>query len=185
MMLQARRLHLLTTATSGKKWQTTDPTKRSWKTIGLTRRRIQTIGKGTKTTWAQIDTNASQGDGDKVVEVSDNGKQATTIKKKTNVLGGFLAVLTFALTLYWKRRVMGPWISQKMQQLDISGCLALLSAALIVFVWCKDQCIDFCYIQQRRLTYVDEIPGIKNDLAGVKKDVADIKDILSRPWYKR
>jgi hypothetical protein len=128
-----------------------------------------------KTTWAQIKTNASQGDGDKVV---DNGRQATTTKNKTNVLGDFLAVLTFALMLFWKRRVMGPWVSQRLQQLDIPGCLALLSAALTVFVWCKDQCIDFYYTQQRRLTYVDEIPGIK-------KDVADIKTILSRPWYKR
>ena len=176
-MLQATRFHLLTTVTSKNKWLTTDPTKRRWKTTGTTRI-TQTIGKGTKTTLAQNDTNASQEHGDKMVELSNNGSQATTTKKKTNVLGGFLAVLAFALVLYWERRVMGPWISQKMQQLDIIGCLALLSAALTVLVWCKDQCIDFYYTQQRRLTYVDETPGIK-------KDVADIKAILSRPWYKR
>ena len=41
------------------------------------------------------------------------------------------------------------------------------------------------------MTYIDEIPGIKEDVANIKADVktikadvADIKVILSLPWYK-
>ncbi len=91
-----------------------------------------------------------------------------------------------------EKRTMFCRAVKKMHRLDIPGCLAFLLAALTVFVWCKDQCIDLCHTQQRHLTYVDAIPGIKRDLAGVKQDVAgvkqdvaDIKVILSRVWYKR
>lgn len=153
-------------------------------------RRTQTTGRVTKTKLIQAESTVRQ-DADHNKPGVVNGSQATTTKKKTNVLAGFLAIWTFVLVLYWKRTVMRPWISEKMHQLDIPGCLAILSAALTVFVWCKDQCTDFYYTQRRHLTYVDDIPGMKQDLAGVKEDlagvktdVAEIKVILSGPWYK-
>ncbi len=81
--------------------------------------------------------------------------------------------------------MLRPRFAQKIRQLDIPGCLTLLSAGLTMFIWCKDRLVDFYYTQQRRLTYVDEIPDIKKDVAGIKKDIADIKAMLSRPWFKR
>ena len=84
-----------------------------------------------------------------------------------------MALLTFAVGIYWKRLVIKTWISQNLQQPDTLGWLMLLSATLTLFVWCTGRFTDSWYKQQRCLIVV--LPMIKQDIAHIKQDIADIK----------
>ena len=98
--------------------------------------------------------------------------------------------------------VIIPWLSLKLYQIDFSGLVVLGTGAFAFFtkfLQFKNTCAKFYGRQRLRLTYIDEIPGIKEDVANIpaglktikadvktiKTDVADIKVILSLPWYKR
>ena len=107
---------------------------------------------------------------------------------------------------HYHRAVMLPWIFQKLHQTDFSGLCLVGSFMVAAWFNLKTRCFDFYLMQHRRLTHVDRIPsieqdlagvkedvaGVKTDVAGVKKDVADVKqdiskitDILSRPWWNQ
>jgi len=93
----------------------------------------------------------------------------------------------------WKYKdIILPWLSQKLYHIDVSGLVVLRTGAFAFFLRFKNTCASFYGKQRLRLTYVDEIPGMKQNLAkiqedveNIKEDVAGIKAILSLPWYKR
>ena len=98
-------------------------------------------------------------------------------------------LVALSLWLYRGKAQLAPMVMHRTQQLYIPGCLAVFSVLCIAFFYCKNRTVDFWCKQQRRLSYVDIIPVLTNDVATIKQDVAqvkdDIKQMLSQPWYKR
>ena len=76
---------LLSAILSSKLWPLFSATKRSWKITGQTMRSTQTTGRVTKTKLIQAESTVRQ-DADHNKPGVVNGSQATTTKKKTNVL---------------------------------------------------------------------------------------------------
>ena len=79
----------------------------------------------------------------------------------------------------WKAQIT-LWVIQNMQLLSILGRLAVIAGLATALVYCRNRAVEFWCKQQRRLSYVDMIPYIKQDVAQIKDDVKDIKQMLSR-----
>lgn len=112
--------------------------------------------------------------------------------KTTDRWATVVGLLTLAIWLYRCRSQLAPWNKQNIHKLDIPGCLTIIGSLFTAFIYCKNRLVEFWCKQRKRISYVDMIPALASDVAVLKEDVGRIKDditviknLLSRPWYKR
>ena len=197
-MLQVGRHNpksLLTTGTLQRRRLTANYTKSSWKCIEQTAKRTQTTGRAMKTTLVQAKSTVSR-DGDENHDTQEiSNSTVAQGQGKADFWANLSALICVIVAGCKYNDIIIPWLSLKLYQIDFSGLVVLGTGAVaffMKFLKIKNTYSKFYGRQRLRLTCIDEIPGIKEDVANInavvktiKADVADIKVILSLPWYKR